>query len=267
MHGAWIVREPAPRGQASDGREQMPRERSLRCLLALGMIPSAAMASPPSPSPGGLASMQVTVPARDVRALARRRVGLSLAAIPLLLIVGVSAVMVSGSLALIAVLCAFFAYAAASVAARQRHVARAAAELALTLDGDRILLEGQAPRRLTRAIDRPEYLRLLGTHQRVASYWLDARRDPTAFVDVPGPRAERERLHEALVAAGVPLRREGSATRVVALGAAIALALGGLTIARVALGLAATTVLAAPLTWAVAAAVLAALVWVWRRTR
>jgi hypothetical protein len=104
-----------------------------------------------------------TVAAHQVRALAGRRVALALAALPVLGIVGGTAIVISASLALVAVLCAFAIYACISVAQRQRRVAAEAANWEFVLDCDRIVLTSARPRPIVRAIDRPDYLRLLGS--------------------------------------------------------------------------------------------------------
>jgi hypothetical protein len=211
----------------------------------------------------------VTVDIRHVRALARRRAALALATLPLLIAIGSTAVVLAPSLALIAVLCAFFAWACASIAVRQRRAAAAASVLVLEVDHGRlhVMTQPAPPRRIVRAIDRPGYLRLLTTQQRVAAFWFDARRDPTAFVDVPLPRDARARLLGALHAAGVPVRREGSAARVLALIGALALGLAGLTVARVGLGLSMVAIAASPATWSAGSVAMGLVAWTWWRLR
>ncbi|WP_342377576.1 hypothetical protein NVS55_39740 [Myxococcus stipitatus] len=167
---------------------------------------------------------------------------------PLLLGVAALTVLLSPNLAMLAVVSLFFAYGCITIVTRQRREATGASTRELLLEGDRVTFASEGPRRVLRAISRPGYLRLLSTESRVAAFWFDARRDPTAFFDVPLPKSERGVLLEALKAAGIPLREEGSIARVLLLAGVLTLTLGALTVARVVLA-AATTVLAAALSW------------------
>jgi hypothetical protein len=185
--------------------------------------------------PDTVRPLTFAVEAKHFRALAHRRIVLALVSLALLVGVAVLTVWISLSLALVTVLSLFFAYACITIVIRQRRVAMEASNQELLLVRDRVTFASEGPRRVFRAIDRPGYLRLLSTENRVAAFWFDARRDPTAFFDVPLPRSERVLVREALKAAGIPMRQEGSITRVLSLVAVLGLSLGALAVARVGL--------------------------------
>jgi hypothetical protein len=208
---------------------------------------------------------RLRVTAEDGRWLAQKRVSVALGALPLFVVLGSGALVVSLDLALVAVLSAFFAYACVSIARRQREVARAAADFEVLVRDDVLDLPGQAPRKIFKAINRPDYLRLITTEARVVGLWLDNRRDPTASFDVPGSPQRREALCASLRAAGVPVANEGAAQRVLVLGGALALALAGLTTWRVLLGLTVTAALLSPMFWALIAALVIAVGLSWRQ--
>jgi len=77
--------------------------------------------------------LDIEVTADQVRWLARKRVSLALGALPLFLLLGCGALVVSLNLALVAVLSGFFAYACLSIAGRQRAVAREATSFEITV--------------------------------------------------------------------------------------------------------------------------------------
>ncbi|MCP3102733.1 hypothetical protein LZ198_28040 [Myxococcus sp. K15C18031901] len=196
-------------------------------------------------TPDPLPPQTFAVEAGHFRALAHRRIVLALVSLPLLLGSGALTVSIAPSLALLTVVSLFFAFACITIVSRQRQVAMEASQQELVLEGDRVTFASEGPRRVLRAIDRPGYLRLLSTENFAAAFWFDARRDPTAFFDVPLPKSERVVLTEALKAAGIPIRQEGSIARVLSLVGVLALSLGALTVARVALKSAATVLAAA----------------------
>ncbi|AGC49341.1 hypothetical protein MYSTI_08075 [Myxococcus stipitatus DSM 14675] len=211
------------------------------------------------------------VEASHFRALAQRRIVLASVCLPLLVGGAALTLWLSLNLMALAVLSLFFAYGCITIVTRQRREATHASRQELLLEGDRVTFASEGPRRVFRAIGRPGYLRLLSTENRVAAFWFDARRDPTAFFDVPLPKSERGVLTEALKAAGIPLREEGSIARVLSLVGALALTLGALVVARVALASAALG-LGALLSWggllavALVASLLAAIWWATRDT-
>lgn len=193
--------------------------------------------------------LRIAVTADDVRWLAQKRVSVALGAMPLFVVLGCGALFVSLNLALVAVLSAFFAYACVSIAKRQREVARVAADFEVVVTGNMLQLPGQAPRKIFKAINRPDYLRLISTEARIAGLWLDNRRDPTASFDLPGSVESRHALGASLREAGVHVTIEGAAQRVLVLGGAVALSLLGLTAWRVLLGLTVTATLVSPMIW------------------
>lgn len=99
-----------------------------------------------------------------------------------------------------------------------------------------------------------------------AAFWFDNRRDRSAFVDIPLPRAERTPLHRAPQAGRVPIRHESSGVREFALLGVLVLSLSSLVIARIALKVSAVAIINAPATSAMVIAV-GILVWTRRRTR
>lgn len=104
------------------------------------------------------------------------------------------------------------------------------------------------------------------TPERVVGLWLDNRSNPDTSFDLPTSPESRRALGEALRAAGVPVRKEGSAQRVVVLLGSLAIALFALSAARVALKLTATGILAAPLAWVFLGTIgFAVGVWWWRQ--
>ena len=210
--------------------------------------------------------MTFTITAAQVRTLAARRIAFALGGLPLLVIGGVTAVVFSPSLAIVAVLCAFFSYACLTIAQRQRRAAAAATDWEFALEGDQLTLPAEKPRRVLSAIDRADYVRLMSTHARAAAFWFDNRRDPSAFVDLPLPRADRAALHLSLKAGHVPIRHESSGFRALALVGMLVLSLSGLVIARVALRLSAAAILVAPATYVLAAVAVGIVIWTWRKT-
>lgn len=210
--------------------------------------------------------VRITVTADQVRWLARKRLQLALGTLPLSLLVGCGALLVSLRLALVAVLGGFFAYAAVSIARRQRVVAREAADFEVTVRGDQLDLPGQAPRPILRAIDRPDYLRLLSTEAPVVAMWLDNRLAPTAFFDLPASPEDRRALCASLRAAGVRVTTESAARRVAVLAGSFAASLLGLVAARSLLKLTAAAVVLWPMAWGVFGAIVL-LAWLSGRRR
>lgn len=210
--------------------------------------------------------VQLTVTADQVRWLAQKRASLALGTLPLFLLLGCAALFVSLNLALVAVLSGFFAYACISIAKQQRNVAREAVDFEVTVRGNELHLPGQASRPILKAIDRPDYLRLLSTEARVVALWLDNRRDPTASFDLPTSPQSRRELCESLRAAGVSVTTEGAAQRIVVLTGSLAVAILGLAAARAFLGLAATAMLLSPLSWVFLGAIVV-VAWLYERRR
>ena len=212
--------------------------------------------------------VEIVVGSDRVQALARRRAFAALMGIPVLSILGITIVAVDTSLALGSVVCAFFVFASISIFRRQRQEARNPAALRLQLEDATLRVGNGAPRTIVRAIERPEYVRLLCTSLWVARFWFDARRDPTAFIDVPVAPEDRLPLREALREAEVPITRESSLGRITGLAGIAVMLLCGLTLWRVSLGLAATMVggtLGAPATLILLSVSTSA--WLWRKTR
>jgi hypothetical protein len=203
---------------------------------------------------------RITVTADQVRWLARKRVYLALGTLPLFVLVGCGALLVSLRLTLVAVLGGFFAFACISIARRQLAVAREAVDFEVVVTGDELGLPGQAPRPILKAVDRPDYLRLMSTEARVVALWLDNRRDPSASFDLPASPQDRRALCASLRAAGVDVRVEGAVQRVVALAGTVAIGILGLAATRTLLGLTATTTPFWPMSW-VAVALVVIVVW------
>jgi hypothetical protein len=206
---------------------------------------------------------RVLVTADQVRWLARKRVSLALGTFPLFLLLGCSALLVSLNLALVAVLSGFFAYGCISIARWQHAVARDAVDFEVTVRGKELHLPGQAPRPIFKAIDRPDYLRLVSVDAWVIGVRLDNRSDPSASFDLPASRQSRRALCESLRAAGVDVSTEGAARRIVVLAVGLAVLLFGFTAARALLGLTAVAMVTWPMSWLflVAVVVLAGLWW------
>lgn len=209
---------------------------------------------------------RVRVTAEQVRWLSEKRRRLALGSMPLTALVGIGAVILAPELALVAVLCGFFEYAAIAVAGRQRTVAREAADFEVVLRGDRIELPGQAPRTVLRAINRPDYLRLLSSAAWVDALRLDNRLDPSAFFDLAASAEDRRALGEHLRAAGVRVTTEGDVRRVVLFAGSFAATLLGLAAARSVATLTALAVVTAPLTLGVVGT-LVVLAWLSGRRR
>lgn len=208
--------------------------------------------------------LRVVVAGDAFRRLARRKMLLAAWAVPILVMIGVSAVVASLSLTLVAVLCAFFAYFFTSVALRQEQEASAASDAEIVLRGDRVLFGGQPTRRVVRVIDRPGYMRFVSSERRVVDYWFDSRRDPSAFVDILLRAQQLADVRAALGGSGIPVRRERSLARAFAFGGALALLLCGFFIAKVTLGLAAVVLVTSPIAWIAVAALAAAAIWLSR---
>jgi hypothetical protein len=169
--------------------------------------------------------MHVRVDASRVRELAIMRIRAAWLVLVVAIVLAIAAPFVSPRLAIVTVLGAFFAFASASIIRRQRAIAADARDIELVLDGDELALGNDDPRGVVRAIVRPDYVRLMSTQSWVARLWLDDRRDPGAFVDVPMPDADRADLIAALERAAVPVHRQGRVMRVLALATALAVAL------------------------------------------
>ncbi len=210
--------------------------------------------------------VRIPVSADEVRWLARKRVSLALSTLPLFLLLGCGVLLVSPNLAIVAVLSGFFAYACASIAKWQHEVARDAVDFEVTVRGKALHLAGQAPRPIMKAIDRPDYLRLLSTDAWVVGLWLDNRRNPSASFDLPASRQSRRALCESLRAAGVDVRTEGNSQRIVVLIVGLATAVSGFIAARTLLVLTATALFTWPMTWVFLGAIVV-LAWLWGRRR
>ncbi len=81
-----------------------------------------------------------------------------------------AALAVSLSLALVAVLCAFAAYACLVVARHQRDIARTTKDLDFEVTGSELALSDEVPRPIVRVLERPEYVRLLSVETRVVDF-------------------------------------------------------------------------------------------------
>lgn len=193
--------------------------------------------------------LRVPVTAEQVRALARRRGLLAACTLPVLLVLGIGALSISSSLALVAVICGFFVYACMTIALRQRTVASEAVDFEVWLIGPRLEASGHDGRRILAAIDRADYLRLLFTDARVVGMWLDNHRDPTASLDLPASADHRAAVCEHLGALGVVVKHEGSTQRVLVLAASLVVVLLGGVLARTVLKLTTVTMLGSPWTW------------------
>ncbi len=227
------------------------------------VIPARVL--PSNPSTRERDEVRITVAAHDFVRLAQRRARLAACSLPALVVVGCGTLALSLSLALVAVLCVFFGYAAVTIARRERMKASAATEIEVIFRGDEIRLPGCPPRRIFRAVNRPDYLRLIFTRERVAALWLDDRRDPTAFFDLPTSSESRVALCKSLLAAGVEITREGSAERVIVLVGSLALALFTSVVARVAFKMSVVAIIASPLTWCGVVLLSVVVFWSWRR--
>lgn len=145
---------------------------------------------------------RLVVGAEQARQLAQKRLRLAWLTMPIFLLVGTAVLLISLDLALVAVSCAFFAYASITIALRQREAMRDAADFEVTVSGKQLQAAGRAPREIFMAVHRPDYLRPVLAPEKVAALWLDNRRDPDASIDLP-PRwqvGSRCTKHSALLA-------------------------------------------------------------------
>ncbi|WP_224364482.1 hypothetical protein [Hyalangium versicolor] len=215
--------------------------------------------------PSTLSGVRVTLTAEQFRGLARKRFFIALGTFPIFLGAGGGVLFLSPNLALIAVICGFFAYACLSVAAQMRAAARDAVDVEVTLSGDQLQVAGQEPRTIFRALDRSGYLRLILKDSRVVELWLVNRREPSASFDLPTSPQSRLELCAALRAAGVTVRRESFTRRLLVLAGSVAVGLLALVLVRMAAGLAALAIITSPLTWAFLGLIGVGVWWLWRR--
>ncbi len=210
--------------------------------------------------------VRIPVTADEVRWLARKRVSLALGTLPLFLLLGCGALFVSLNLAIVAVFSGVFAYSCISIAKWQHGVAREAVDFEVTVRGKVLHLAGQAPRPILKAIDRPDYLRLLSTDAWVVGVRLDNRSDPSASFDLPASRQSRRALCESLRAAGIDVRTEGNTQRIVVFIVGLAIIVSGFIAARTLLVLTATAMFTWPILWVFLGA-LVVVAWLWGRRR
>jgi len=177
---------------------------------------------------------RLVISAAALGELARSRRRVALIALPLFLAVGVGALVVSLDLALLSTVCGFMAFACASIAVEAGPVAREPIDLQITLSTAGLRIGEGSPRSVSAALSRRRYVRL-----------VVANGDGVASLDLPLTIEQRVALAEGLRAAGVELKAEGIAWRLLTFAAALAVGLLVLVLLRVAQGVLAVGVLTA----------------------
>jgi hypothetical protein len=164
-----------------------------------------------------------------------------------LLLLAVAIVAVDMRLTLVAVLAAFFGMALFSAARRVR--ASADRRTAVEVSGDRVCVDGSPPKTAVGAVRRKGYVRILFASGWVYRIWIDNRRDPSAFIDLPLPPPDDERCCGALRDAGVPVARQSVLTRVAGVLAALAVTFGAFLAIKVTLALSAVVLASLAVGW------------------
>ncbi len=195
----------------------------------------------PSVTASASATFAAVLHRADYFALARRRWWLAVLCAPALISFSVGVAVFDQRLTLLAVIGLFATYALISVARRSRKAAR---RVEVSLAGGELSMGKTVHGRPAAILVRRDYVRVLFKDAWIHRMWLDARRDPGAFVDLPLSRERQRALAEVAASAGIPVADESVLGRMVKLLFAGALGFAGVVLIKLALGMSAVTLAA-----------------------